>query len=242
MPFPNEKPQTCSFCKKRPATAKYTYATTTEMIEEMVCATCLDRLEVQEAFEYKFRDIIIPLERNEQYDEALACLDAFLEANRHRDHDQWLARSIASHRAMILLDAGRYAAAEQACAAWAALGFDDVGERWMHGSVTAETLDELGRTREGLAVLEDALSYRDPKDVPGAWGHLKRLAEISEKLGQPVDPKWRSLAQASGEWYGVELPQHESLGKAIVELAEAIRKEGRMRRGEGEPSDDDDEP
>ena len=172
MKSPDEKDQTCSSCDQRPATETYTRATTTEVICERVCASCLDRLEVQEGFEHKCRDVVIPLEMNGQYDEAIACLDAFLEANRHRDRDRWLARSIARDRAMILLYAGRYVEAERACEAWAGLGFADVGERWMHGSVTAETLDELGKPREGLAVLEDALSYRDPKHVPGAWGHL----------------------------------------------------------------------
>jgi tetratricopeptide (TPR) repeat protein len=241
MQFPNEKPQMCSLCKKRLATERYTHATSREVISEMVCATCLDRLEVQDAYEYKSAYTIHPLEMNEQYDEALACLDEILEANRHRDHDKWLARSIARDRGHILLDAGRYAEAEQACEAWAELGFADVGERWMHGSLTAQTLDALGRSREGLAVLEDALSHRDPKDVPGAWGYLEKLAEISEKLGQPVDPKWRSLAEESAAWYGVEVPKHESLDKAILELAEAIRKQGRMRRGEEEGSDDDED-
>ena len=44
------------------------------------------------------------------------------------------------------------------------------------------------------------------------------------------------------EWYGVEMPNHESLGQAILELAEAIRKKEQTRLGEEEPSDDDDEP
>jgi len=112
----------------------------------------------------------------------------------------------------------------------------------MHGSITAETLDALGRSREGLAVLEDALSYRDSKHVPVALDYLEELAKLSEKLGQPVDPKWRSLAEEVADRYRVEMPKHESLGKAILELAETIRKTERMRRGEGEGSDDDDEP
>jgi tetratricopeptide (TPR) repeat protein len=241
MQSPNEEPQTCWFCNKRPATVRYTHTTSKQMISEMVCATCLDRLEVQDAYEYKARDIF-DLEMNECYDEALACLDAFLDANRHRDHDKWLTRSVANHRALMLFAAGRYMEGEKACEAWAQLGFADVGERWEHGFETARTLDALGRSQEGLAVLEDALSHQDPKYVPGASGKLKKLAEISEKLGQPVDPKWRSLAEEVAESYGVEMPEHESLGKAILELSKAIRKTERMRRGEEEPSDDDDEP
>jgi tetratricopeptide (TPR) repeat protein len=237
MQSPNEETQPCWSCKKQPATEKYTRAGRTVML----CATCLDRMAVQDAIDDSILHIV-DLENREQYDEALACLDEILEANRHRDHEKWLARSIALQRANILFDAGRYAEAEQACKAWAELGFADVWYRWFHGSVTAQTLDALGRSQEGLAVLEDALSYRDPKYVPGALGYLQKLAEISEKLGQPVDPKWRSLAEESAAWYGVEVPKHESLGKAILELAETIRKMERMRRGEAEDSDDDDEP
>jgi hypothetical protein len=84
-----------------------------------------------------------------------------------------------------------------------------------------------------LRETEDALSHRDPKDTPGAWAYLRDLAELSVKIGQPVDPKFRSLAQETAERNGVEMPQHESLGKAILEIAETIG-------GKEEPSDDDD--
>ena len=243
MQLPNENPQMCSYCKKRPATEIFKLISNTETIGELVCATCLDRLEVQDTYDHKFGDVILPLELNERYDEALACLDAFLEANRQRDHDRWLARSIAGTRAMILFRAGRYAETEQACEAWAEVGFGDVGDRWLHASVKAETLDELGRLREGLAVLEEALSHRDPRYVPSAHAYLEDLAEISEKLGQPVDPKWRSLAEESAKWHKVEMPKHESLGKAILELAKAIRKDDpESQEEEGESSDDDNDP
>src|SRR5262249_24390935 len=75
---------------------------------------------------------------------------------------------------------GAPAEAEQTCEAWAELGLADVGERWMHGHQTAETLDALDRPREAVAVLEDALSYRDPKYLPSAQIPLALLAELSE--------------------------------------------------------------
>jgi tetratricopeptide (TPR) repeat protein len=218
MQSPNDAPRLCWFCKKRPATEKYIRKT----ITELVCATCLDRLLVQDALEDRFLHIV-DLERNERYDEALACLDEVLEANRHRDHDKWLARSVANHRALLLFEAGRYADGEKACDVWAQLGFADVGERWSHGFEAARTLDALGRPREALAALEDALSYRDPKDLPGARGPLALLAELSDKLGQPVDPKWESLAKALAKRFRTELPVADSLGKAILELAEITR-------------------
>jgi tetratricopeptide (TPR) repeat protein len=234
MQLPDESSLLCEHCEERPATAKYTRAD----ISRMLCATCLDRMAVQDVLEDRILHIV-ELERHEQYDEALACLDEILEANRHRDHDKWLARSVAMHRANMLLDAGRYAEAEQACKAWAELGITDAGQRWMYGAVAADTLDALGRSREGLAVLEEALSHRDPKDVSSAWGYLEDLARLSEKLGQPVDPQWRSLAQETAERNGVEMPKDEPLGKALIELAEIVRKTPPKRREEEAPSDGD---
>jgi tetratricopeptide (TPR) repeat protein len=200
----------------------------------MLCAICFDRL----ALDIAYNDAMShaqDLSRNEQYDEALACLDELLEANRHRDPEKRLTRNTVWYRTNILLEAGRYAEAEHACQTWAELGFDEVWDRWYHGSLMAETLDALGRTREGLTVLEDALSYSDPKYVQSAWLILRDLAELSEKLGQPVDPKFRGLAEETAAWHGVEMPKHESLGKAILELAEAIG-------GKEELDDDGEEP
>lgn len=53
-----------------------------------------------------------------RYEDALACLAAALEANSHRNHDKWLARSVARDRMMILVDAGRYAEALEASRDW----------------------------------------------------------------------------------------------------------------------------
>jgi tetratricopeptide (TPR) repeat protein len=231
----NGKRKECERCKERPATSKYTR----QNHSMMLCAACLDRMAVQDALEDRLRHIV-DLEDREQYDEALACLDEILEANRHLDHEKWLARNIARDRATILRDAGRYAEAEQACKAWADIGITDVWGRWMYGSVTADVLDALGRPQEGLAVLDEALSHRDPEHVGIAWDYLRDLAKLSEKLGQPVDPKFRSLAQETAERNGVEMPKHESLGEAILDLAKTIVKTNRARRGEEEPDEDDD--
>jgi tetratricopeptide (TPR) repeat protein len=228
----NEKPQICWTCEKNEATEPFIYAGHTTL----TCVTCLPRLKARDELDRISRQII-ELEGPGQVDAVLASLDAFLDANRDYDYDRRFARKVADHRVTLLLEAGRYDEAELVCKAWAELGFTTVYERWTHGSATAETLDALGRPREGLAVLEEALSHQDPTCVPAALYHLETLAEISEKLGQPVDPKWRSLAQESAAWHGVEMPKHESLGKAILEVEEAIRKQG-----ETEPSDDDDEP
>jgi tetratricopeptide (TPR) repeat protein len=236
MPSKDEQSQLCERCKQRPATEKFTRDNTSEML----CAACFDWTTVYHAL-HDASLHFLDLEDREQYDEALACLDEILEANRHRDHEKWLARSIARERASIFFNAGRYAEAEKACEAWVALGIHDAGDRWMYGGMLAKTLDAQGRTREAVAALEDALSYRDPKDTPAAYNYLWRLAELSAKIGQPVDPKFRSLAEETAERNGVEMPQHESLGKAILDLADTIPRALRKRRGEPEPSDDDED-
>jgi len=188
----------------------------------MVCATCLERREVRDAYEGKLLHITA-LERRKQYDEAIVCLNTILEENHARDHDGWLARSVADHRVLILLDAGRYAEAEQACKAWSQLGFSDVSERWMHALGTAHTLEGLGRDREAVAALEDALGYEDPKYLPSVLGVLTELVRFSEKLALPVDPKWLRIAEAVAERYGVGMPVHDSPGQAVFALEEAVR-------------------
>lgn len=218
MPSHDEKVELCLICKNNDATAPYTLSGDSVM----VCATCLTRLTVREALESRLIHILT-LEDSGQYDEALACLDAIWEANRDRDDDHWLARGIAMHRCAILFSAGRYAENERACADWAKLGFKDVHDRWMYSFEAARTLDALGRPREGLAVVEDALRYRDPKYLPSVTLLLVPLAELSAKLGQPVDEKWRSIAKALAKRYRTELPIRDSLGEAILELKEMTR-------------------
>jgi len=124
---------------------------------------------------------------------------------------------------MILADAGRYIEAEHACEAWAQLGFTTVWERWEYGIITAQTLDALGRPREALAVLEDALGHRDPY-LLSVGEKLAALVELSEKLGQPVDPKWQSLAEAVAEAYGIEMPARDSLEQRMLALGEMTRE------------------
>jgi len=220
MQSSNEKSELCWYCKARPPTATYTHRT--GKLGGMVCATCLDRLEVQDEFEQDFLNVL-DLQRNERYDEALARMDAFLEANRHRDHDRWLARSVAMYRADILYDIDRLQEAEKACDTWAEAGLDDVWHRWMHADTKAKVLDELGRPHEALAVIEDALAYRDPKDLPSVAIPLETLVKLSRKLRQPVDPKWRPLAEALAKRYRTELPPGRTLAASIRKLLKNIR-------------------
>ncbi|MDC0744670.1 hypothetical protein [Polyangium mundeleinium] len=214
MQPPSEITPLCTLCHKHRAIQRYTRGG----FDEMLCASCLDRMAVQDASEDQLLHRL-DLARRGQYDEALACLDAIWEANRHRDHTGWLARSVASERAHILYEAGRYEEALQACEAWALLGFENVTDRWFVGSTKASILQAIGRHREALEAFEEAFSHQDSRYASGIPYYLPRLVELSEKVGQPVDEKWRRVAEAGAEDFAVELPVRDSLGESMRALA-----------------------
>lgn len=220
MLLPKDKSLICARCQEKPAVKRYVH----NNIDEMVCAACFDRWSLQDvAADNLFQ--LESLRSSGKHDEALACVDAMLEANRHLDHDGYLARTVAHERALTLFHAGRYAAAQQAYRAWAQLGFEDVSERWMNALGMAETLEALGRDGEALAALEDALGYEDPKYLPSVRSVLNELVRFSEKLALPIDPKWLRIAGALAERHGVEMPARDSPGDAIRALEEAMRAE-----------------
>jgi tetratricopeptide (TPR) repeat protein len=229
-----EKTKLCWLCEKNEATEPYVRGKQTRM----VCATCLENNRARDALEDRLI-YIINLEHDEQYDAALACLDEIMEANRHRDHDLWLARSIAMHRSAILFNAGRYVEVEESCEAWAQLGFRDVLDRWMHAAELARTLDALGRPREALAVVGDALGHQEPKYIEAAMLLLIPLVELSKKLGQPVDPKWRGLTEAWAKHHRIDMPVGDSLEKTILELEETILELDKIRRAKQPGLDDE---
>ncbi|MDI3283848.1 hypothetical protein [Polyangium sp. 15x6] len=206
-------------------------------MDEILCANCLDRMAVQDAIEDK-TIYLYELATGGQSDEALACLDAIWEANRHRDRDGWLARSVAWTREFILYQAGRYTEALQASDAVAQHGFENVTYRWSHGSAKAHTLQALGRHREALEVFEEAFSHQDPTYASGIRYYLPRLVELSKNLGQPVDEKWRRVAEAAAEEYAVDMPVRDSLEESMLALAEMTRelpskREREWRRKQG---------
>jgi len=218
MRLPNDEPPRCARCETKPGVKEYTL----QGVTEMVCATCFDRRSVEDALEAELLHMY-ELGSVGKFDEAMACADAVLAANRHRDHDGWLARSVAAHHVLLLLDARRYPEALQASHALADLGFADAWERWMHALGKAHALEPLGRDREAMAALEDALGYEDEKQLPSVLGVLTELARLSEKLSETVDRKWLRIAEAVAKRHGVEMPMDDSPAKAILALEEIVQ-------------------
>ena len=156
----------------------------------------VERYSLQDDYERVTMTHSLELESSGRYEDALACLAAALEANSHRDHDKWLARSVARDRMMILVDAGRYAEALEASRDWRQIGFENVSQRWMHATATGHALEGLGRDEEAVAVLEDSLAYQDETYLPSVLGVLLELVRFSEKLGVPFNSKWLPIAEA----------------------------------------------
>ncbi|MDI1431749.1 hypothetical protein [Polyangium sorediatum] len=229
MPSVDEPHPLCWFCRKKPATELYIQPKSTKR----VCATCLDRLQVQDAYEHAWLHFLV-LEDEERYEEVLAGIGAFLEANRHRDHDQWLARSITRDRSSVLFEAGRYPEADEACDAWGRFPFDNVTDRWFHGSVKAQIVQALGRPQEALSIFEEAFSHQDPRYASAIPYYLHWLVDFSDAVGQPVDEKWRCVAEAGAEDFAVEMPVRGSLGESMLALAEMTREMPSKRQREWE--------
>ncbi len=210
-----ENHETCWFCKKRPASTEYTDRLGKRT--ELVCAQCLDRLEVQDAMEWGMLDLLKSTTQ-ERYDKILAWIDAFDEANRHRDHDGWMARSVASAREHYLWEADRYEEALIACDIREQLGFENITDKWALGGARARNYEGLGKHDEALAAFEKAFREQDPRYVSGAQYWLPALAEFSANAGKPVDESWREVVQNVADEYEVEMPVRETLGDTILTL------------------------
>lgn len=188
----------------------------------MVCARCVDWLTVYNAL--MDRAIHVSnLETNQQYDEALACLDEILERNRLRDHEKWLERSIAFQRAFILWRAGRNHEALQVLEAKAQLGFERIPDRWEHGEAVASSLAALGRHEEALAVFEEAFSHQVPAYFSYAAYFFPVLVKLSKKVDQPVNEKWRSVALGAAEDFAIKMPARKTLAETLLVITKKTR-------------------
>jgi tetratricopeptide (TPR) repeat protein len=208
---------TCPWCKKRPATSMYN--SRNGKISAMFCQICLDRNEIQDALEWGIVDRF-PLAEAERWDEILAWLDELEAANHHRDHDGWLARSVASERELTLWRAGRYEEALQACDVVEQLGFEDNWHRYAARVARANVLEGLGRHEEALAVYEEALRNHAEKAIESARHALLNLVDFATNAGKPVDESWRELAKTVAVDYEVEVPIRPTLAESITALFE----------------------
>lgn len=215
---PENEQDLCWLCGRVPSEVAYRSGES----ERRVCRPCLDRLTVQDAYEGQLIHLDA-LEKAGRTDDALACLDAILESNRERDHDGWLARSIASHRALTFSLAGRHSDAERALHDRAKLGFADAWDRYEHGLAKSRTLEALHRDDDAAAALTEALEHEDARYYPTAIALMSRLAALLEKLGRPMPAGWMNRAHAAAAHHGIQVPTGDSPAQILSTLLRALR-------------------
>lgn len=213
----DEQDETCPRCKQRPATA--TYNSRNGKWSVHVCGMCFDRHEIQDAMEWGLVERLNP-DGEDNYDAILAWLDTFEEANRHRDHDGWMARSVAASRQHFLWEAERYEESLAACEKVEQLGFEDDWYRYAAGGAKARVLDDMGRHAEALATYEEALRYQALQYEDAARNSMHWLAVYSQNAGKPVDESWREVVQNVAREYEVEFPVRPTLAESILALFE----------------------
>lgn len=216
----------CPCCKKKPATT--TYTNRKGIVGELVCALCLDLLQLQEDFGWGIYETQ-ELDEQERYDEILAWVDEFEKANQHRDHTGWLKRNAAAHRALVYWEAERYAESLEAAEIRIQLGgLEDVWDRWAAFRDKADALQGLGRHAEALATFEEAFRHQDPKYIESACILTRSLVRYSTNAGQPVDESWRELAQRIADHYKVEFPVRPTLAESMQALFEITHPEAKQ--------------
>jgi tetratricopeptide (TPR) repeat protein len=191
-------------------------------------SSLIDHEHTQDAYERVLLRIAA-LTVEERYADAMSLLDELLQSYQDVDHDGWLHRTVVSHRALLLLDMGRWEEALAEYEARARLGFHDPSEHYEQALGHAVCLSGLQRYKEAIQVLEEGLARLRKSHVGSALGLLYRLAQACAALGQPVPPQYAPLLEATAAVYSVEVPHAFSmnpaqLGDAIMAVFKEVRE------------------
>lgn len=155
-----------------------------------------------------------------RHGEALAALQALLQSSEGVDDGGWLRRSVAAHRALILLDMGRWEEALAEYEVQARADLSDPSEQVEYALGRAVCLSSLERHEEAIAVLEGCLARLPASHTGSALGLLYRLAEAYVAVGRPVPPQYAHLLRAAATVHRVEVS--DALAADPARLGEAI--------------------
>lgn len=188
-----------------------------------------DHKEVQDAYERVLPDIAA-LTVEGRHGEALKLLDELLVSYEKIDKDGWLRRSVRSHRALLLLDMGRFKESLAEYDARRELGFHEPSEHIEYTLGRAGCLSGLKRYEESIKALEDGLEKLPDSHIGSALGLLHRLAEAYAAVGRPVPRRFASLLKTSAGKLGIGVPaiidtEPERLGEAIQAVYDAATKQ-----------------
>lgn len=170
-----------------------------------VCGRCLDRMQVQDAYEDRLIEVHAKAEEG-ALEEAFLILDGIWAVHGARDYDGWLRRSIWSTRAVLLGQAGRLAEALDAYKALFEQGFTDASDEIECRLGRADVLVRQERRGEALLELEAALDAIDEKTLPGALSMLGRYAEVAGEDAESLLRLRDSLLRAALLAWGISPP------------------------------------
>ena len=204
----------CERCGK-PANRKYARAGR----EIDLCDRCLDRYEIQDAYEARFPELV-SLINEKAYEKAVALLDQVRAAAGDRDHEGWLENSILSDRALIFEEQGRLNEALDLYRVRAENGFQENSDYLAHQLAVAGVLDQLDKPAEAIKELESGLNAAQDNGVPTALSLFVLYARIAGREGWNVPVNYQPLLESTLERWGIEID--EALLDQTSSLAAAI--------------------
>jgi tetratricopeptide (TPR) repeat protein len=134
------------------------------------------------------------LSSERRYDEALSCLDRFIDDHRASPELPDLKRTFAARRASLLSQAGRFA---DALAAWnerAFLGLRYSSDAYEVALGRSICHIGMGAPREAIKILEVTLDRADPAHLTTIQTLIEKLTEAYTTLNEPLPQRWRKMA------------------------------------------------
>jgi len=194
-----------------------------------LCDRCIDRFDLQSAFEQTLPDLI-NLEESANWQAAIAAADAFLATYAARDHDHWLLRSVLAQKALILEGAGKLSEALELLRRVSSDGVLDRSDFLVNQLAMAKLLEKMQQPAEAIRVIEIGLDAATGNGVPTSLRLLENYARLASSIGINIPATYVLQVQQALEWWGIGIeviPTDPSgLARVIFDAAEAERLAG----------------
>jgi len=216
----------CFFCG---SLAEHRYTAVQQSVD--VCAACLARQELQDAYEAALPRLH-ELDTARHFDEAQRVLDNLLVAHVSRDASDWLRRSVLAHKAMLYRGEGEHGRAVSTYQELKRLGVTEPSERVEYGLGLSRALLASSRPQEAATAVEEALEALELSVLPSGVPLLEALSESCTVLGLSMPERWRDTLRAAATAAGIQLPERAN-DMTLNELTLYAANEVRSRSARG---------
>ncbi len=131
---------------------------------------------------------------DQQFEEALGCLDEAIEAHKSSSELPWLRCTVTALRATVLCMAGRY---NESLGAWqdrAFMGLRSSSDAYEVALGRSTCYIKMGRPREAIKILEITLDRADPSHLTAIRSLIEKLGEAYWATHRPLPEQWRRAA------------------------------------------------